>query len=198
MKCTFMNRSRRDLENKKNRMKKYQFSASYETFQFRKETQNLGLKRNGVFWCLHLRPQASPLTFIHFGSKRGSKCTSLFSLSECCILIGWWVLFRSQCAFRSNPMFISIRFWNVRFLAAVDWRVEALNLIRFLYFFRRSLCFDEKKVTAEKIENRSNGCWDNWTNMQFLAVFSKIFNCLPKYLSGNWRKLIFSFGNVFY
>ena len=59
-------------------MKKYKFSASYETFQFRKETQNLGLKRNGVFWCLHPRPQASPLTSAHLGSKRGSK----FSL--CC------------------------------------------------------------------------------------------------------------------
>jgi len=58
-------------------------------------------------------------------------------------------------------MFVSIRFWNVRLLMAVDWKVEVLNLIRFIYFFRRSLYFDEKKVTTKEIENRSDGCYSN-------------------------------------
>ena len=42
-----------------------------------------------------------------------------------------------------RPVFISIRFWDMRFLAAVDYEIEALNLVRLIYFFRRSLHFDK-------------------------------------------------------
>ena len=56
----------------------------------------------------------------------------------------WSMTFISIWMFVSiRPVFISIRFWDMRFLVAVDWKIEALNLVCLIYFFRRSLHFDK-------------------------------------------------------